>query len=58
VLNYGYLKLEINNFGPINIVKLNMGKINVVGGVNGNGKSITSIIVLFRALTTNRGIHD
>jgi ABC-type cobalamin/Fe3+-siderophores transport system ATPase subunit len=36
------LKLEINNFGPINNVKLDIGKINVVGGVNGSGKSTVS----------------
>lgn len=50
------LKLEINNFGPINNVKLDIGKINVVGGVNGSGKSTTSKLLycFLKAMTANR----
>ena len=36
------LKLEIDGFGVINKAKIDVGKINVVGGVNSSGKSTVS----------------
>lgn len=36
--------LEINNFGPINKAKIDIGKINVVAGQNDSGKTISSKI--------------
>lgn len=33
------LQLKIENFGPINEADINLGKLNIVGGVNGSGKS-------------------
>lgn len=36
------LKLEIDGFGLINKAKIDIGKINVVGGVNSSGKSTAS----------------
>ena len=36
------MNLEINNFENINKAKINLKKINVVGGVNSSGKSIVS----------------
>lgn len=49
-------KLEIIDFGPINNVKLELNKINVVGGVNGSGKSTTSKLLycFLKAMTVNR----
>lgn len=39
------MNLEINNFRQINKAKINIKKINVVGGVNSSGKSTVSKIV-------------
>ena len=36
------MDLEITNFGQISDAKINLKKINVVGGVNSSGKSIVS----------------
>ena len=39
------MDLEINDFGQINYAKINIKKINVVGGVNSSGKSTVSKIL-------------
>lgn len=39
------MNLEINDFGQINYAKINIKKINVVGGVNSSGKSTVSKIL-------------
>lgn len=44
--------LEINNFGPINKANIELNTINVVGGVNGSGKSTVSK-VLYSFLKAN-----
>ena len=36
------MRLKINNIGPINEADINLGKLNIVGGVNGSGKSTSS----------------
>ena len=36
------MKLEIKNIGPINEAKINLGKLNIIGGQNGSGKSTSS----------------
>ncbi|WP_458453373.1 AAA family ATPase [Methanobrevibacter sp.] len=50
------LNLEINNFGAINNVELDLGKINVVGGINGSGKSTTSKLLycFLKAMSSKR----
>ena len=36
------LQLEIEDFGPIHKANINIGKLNIVGGVNASGKSTAS----------------
>lgn len=36
------IKIEIDNFGPINHADINIGELNVIGGLNGTGKSTAS----------------
>lgn len=36
------MKLEIKNIGPINEANINLGKLNIIGGQNGSGKSTSS----------------
>ena len=36
------MKLEIKDIGPINEAEINLGKLNVIGGQNGSGKSTSS----------------
>ena len=36
------MKLEIKDIGPINEAKINLGKLNIIGGQNGSGKSTSS----------------
>lgn len=39
------MTLSINNFGPINSAKINIGKINVITGQNGSGKTTSSKLI-------------
>ena len=50
------LNIKIRGLGPINESSINIGKINVVGGHNGTGKSTTSklLYAFLRANCTNR----
>lgn len=50
------LNLDINGFGLINEAHLEIGKINVVGGVNASGKSTASKILycFLKAMSLNR----
>ncbi|MDR0911773.1 MAG: ATP-binding protein [Methanobrevibacter sp.] len=41
----GKLKLKINDFGLINNAEINIGKINIISGVNSSGKSTASKIL-------------
>lgn len=36
------IKLEIKDIGPINKANINLGKLNIIGGQNGSGKSTSS----------------
>lgn len=36
------MKLEIKDIGPINEANINLGKLNIIGGQNGSGKSTSS----------------
>ena len=33
------MKLKIKDIGPINEANINLGKLNIIGGQNGSGKS-------------------
>ena len=44
------LELKIGNFGSINHAKIEVGSVNVIGGINGSGKS-TSSNLLYSFLT-------
>ena len=50
------LNLEIEDFGRINKAKIEIGKINVVGGVNASGKSTASKLLycFLKAMSLNR----
>ena len=34
--------LELENIGPIDSAKINIGKVNIIGGKNSTGKSTSS----------------
>lgn len=51
------MTLEIKNVGPIADAKIDVGKINIVGGVNGTGKSMSSKLLycFLKANSKNNG---
>lgn len=50
------LELEIHKFGPIDFSKIKISKINVVGGINGSGKSfVAKLIYSFLIGLSNEG---
>ena len=51
------LILEIDNVGPISHAKIDIGKINIIGGKNSSGKS-TSSKLLYCFLKANSSIDD
>lgn len=42
---YSNLKFKIQNIGPIHEANFNLGKLNIVGGINGSGKSTAAKIL-------------
>lgn len=49
------LILDIDNVGPISHAKINIGKINVVGGINSSGKSTASkLLYCFLRANSNK----
>ena len=46
------LNIKLNNFGPISSADIDIGKINIVGGLNSTGKSTCSKI-LYSLLRSN-----
>ena len=51
------LILDIDNVGPISHAKINIGKINVVGGINSSGKSTASkLLYCFLRANSNNNL--
>lgn len=50
------IKLKIDNFSPIKNADMDIGKINVIGGLNSTGKSTTSKLLycFLRAVSSNK----
>ncbi|MDR3290730.1 MAG: hypothetical protein LBT10_01130 [Methanobrevibacter sp.] len=54
----GKLEFKIKDFGSISEAKLNIGKINIIAGVNGSGKSTASkIFYSFLSSISQEGIE-
>lgn len=52
------MKLEINNFGPINNANIELKKLNIIAGVNGSGKSTSSkLLSCFLTANSNEGYY-
>ncbi|WP_407379040.1 AAA family ATPase [Methanobrevibacter sp.] len=50
------INFKINNFGPINEANININQINILGGVNGSGKSLSSkLLFCFLTSLSNQG---
>lgn len=50
------INFKINDFGPINEANININQINILGGVNGSGKSFSSkLLFCFLTSLSNQG---
>ena len=50
------INFKINNFGPINEANIDINQINILGGINGSGKSFSSkLLFCFLTSLSNQG---